>query len=52
METALKRSRRKAAVGAGDHVVAADQTGQANNAISHEPRMLDQIGVVADDARH
>src|SRR6185312_7205861 len=40
MHAAIERPLRKAAIGAGDHVLAADNTRQARNALGHQLRML------------
>ena len=40
----------QAAVGAGDHVLAADDFSERDNAIGDQFRMLDEIGGVADKA--
>src|SRR6185503_8255469 len=49
MHAAIERPLRKAAIGAGDHVLAADNTRQARNALGHQLRMLDDIGGMTDD---
>ena len=46
-----ERSLREAAVGAGEHVLAADDTGEADEALRDELGMLDDVGVVRDHAR-
>src|ERR1700684_4592533 len=38
------------AIGRGDHALAADAFGEAQNALRHELRMLDHVRSVADDA--
>ena len=40
----------KTIIGAGDDVVAAEEAGEAHDALAHELRMLDDVGGVADDA--
>jgi hypothetical protein len=41
---------RKSAVGAGDHVLAPDQTGKPRDALGDQLGMLDDVGGVADHA--
>ena len=43
--------RAETAIGAGQHVLAADQLGVAHQALGDQIGMLDEVGAVADDAR-
>src|SRR4029453_3281605 len=47
-----ERALREPAVGAGNHPVAADDIREAHETFGDELRMLDDIGLMADDARH
>jgi hypothetical protein len=38
-------------MGAGEHVLAADQLGVAHQPLGHQIGMLDEIGAMADDTR-
>src|SRR5882757_6059315 len=45
-----KGALREAAVGAAQHILAADDLGEPNEALRHQLGMLDDVGGVADDA--
>ena len=45
-----KRALREAAVGAGQHILAAHDFGKADKSLRHQFRMLDDVGGMADQA--
>jgi hypothetical protein len=50
MHPAAERSLREAAIGAGNHVLIADQSRQAGQPLGDKLRMLNHVRRVADDA--
>src|SRR3982074_3254347 len=51
MDAAVERPLRKAAIGSGDHILAAQGLRVADDALGDEFGVLDDVGGVADDTR-